>query len=366
MTTLEDQVRAALHDMSDEVRPAPLLERLERNSHKAVRRHRLALVSVAAAVVAAVATASVIFPRLDRPSIVEPVDRPPEVFRLSDVTTTRPGRAVMAVTLARPNLATPVDEHEDPLYLLPATGAAAVHLPGSDRVPYSWSKAVSADGTRLIRQNVSYADPLMEVVTLETGQVDSVGGWKGYCPQLSPDNATVAAYGQPDLRLFDVGSGTARTLYRVPLTPEFPCGGLGWSPDGRRLVVRTGSSGSVVIDRQGTVHLDLPRSYAVNNSMSWSPDGRRLLVYDRLDGDIEVVPIDGGQTVVMRRPADAQRPVGWAGARVVWLAGEPGDYRLVTTDQHGENVRVWMRFDIGDRPMWAISWSRDLSGTARD
>jgi len=368
MTTLEDQVRAALYDMSDEVRPAPLLERLEQNSHKAVRRHRLAIVSVAAAVVAAVTAGSMLVQRIDGPSIVEPVQRPPKVFRLSDVTTTAPGRAVMAVTLTRPHPDVPGGEHEDPLYLLPSNGAIAVYFPASDAVPYSYFEGLSTDGTRLIRQEDNFSDPRLELLDLVTGRSHDFGGRQAFCPQLSPDNATVAAYGPGGIGflLFDVGSGTARTLHRVRVTPDFPCGGLGWSPDGRRLVVRTDNAGSAVIDRQGTVLVDLPRSYAINNSMSWSPDGRLLLMYNRLDGDYEVVPIDGGQTVMMRRPIDAQRPLGWTGARVVWLAGEPGDYRLVTTDQHGENVRVWMRFDIGDRPISAISWSRDLSGTARD
>lgn len=365
MTTLEDQVRAALRDMSGEVLPAPLLERLDQSSQHAVRRHRLALATVAAAVVTAVAAGSVLVQRIDPPSIVEPVQRPPKVFRLSDVTTTSPGRAVMAVTLA--SMKSPdSDEHGDPLYLLPPSGDGAVHLPNSERVPYSWSRELSSDGTRIIRQNNSYTEPFMELVTLKTGRVDPLGGVMGYCPQLSPDNATVAAHGRPDLRLIDVGSGRAQALYRVPLTPEFPCGGLGWSPKGDRLVVRTGNAGSVVIDRQGTVHLDLPRYYAVNNSMSWSPDGGMLLMYDSLNGDYEVVPADGGPTTVMRRPIDALRPVGWTGSRVVWLAGQPGDHRLLTTDQHGENAGTWMRFDIGDRPISAISWSRDLSGTPAD
>jgi hypothetical protein len=50
----------------------------------------------------------------------------------------------------------------------------------------------------------------------------------------------------------------------------------------------------------------------------------------------------------------------------VWLVGQPGGYRLVTTDQRGGEVRTWMQFDIGDRPIAHISWSQALSGTAAD
>jgi len=364
MTTLEDRVRHALHDMADDVQPAHLLSRLDRHEGRIRRTHtRRRLAAVVAAVVAAVGIGSVLLLPIDQPNIIEPVKNPPKVFRLSDTTSVAPGRALLAVTLARPNPAVADGEHEDPLYVLPLTRGAAVHLPGSDRVPYSWSSELSADGTRLIRSNESYVDPHLEVVELATGRSDDLGDRKAYCPQLSSDNGTVVAYGPSGVQVFDVGTGSSRSLYRVKVTQDFPCGGLGWSPDGRRLVVRT-DSGSVVIDRLGTVQLRLPDSYAVNSSMSWAPDGRRLLLYDRLHGEYEVVRPDAGSTLAMRWPTDALRPLGWAGHRVVWLAGAPGDYRLVTTDQRGRDVKTWMRFDIGDKPIEAVSWSQDLSGTA--
>jgi len=361
----ETRLRSALHDLADEVAPAPLLERLQRNHRSAVRRRRLALAAVAAAVIAALVTGTLALQRLDQPSIIEPIVRPPKVFRLSPATSVAPGRSVMAVTLARPNLAVPDGEVEDPLYLLPAAGGAAIRVPGSDRVPYSWSRELSADGTRLIRSNTSYDDARLEVVELQTGRSDDLGGRNGYCPQLSADNATVAAYSQSDVHIIDVRSGASRSLYPVTVPQDFPCGGLGWSPDGRHLVVRI-ESGSVVIDRRGKVRLDLPQSYAVNSSMSWSPDGSRLLMYDRRAGGYDVLSTDDGATVVMHRPAGAQRPLGWAGSRVVWLAGQPGDYRLLTTDERGQEARTWMRFDIGDRPIAAITWSQDISGVGTE
>lgn len=380
MTAVEDQVRRAFEDMAEDVAPVHFLSRLDRAEHRTPRmliRRRTAV--VAAAVVTTVATGSVLLLRLDQPSIVEPVQRPPKVFRISGDTSLAPGRALMAVTLARPNLEVAGGEHEDALYVLPETRGAAVYLPGSnDQVPYAWTKELSADGAHLIRENdnndvsaANLSDPLLELVDLKTGRSDGLAWMKGHCPQLSPDNATVAAYGESAVRLFDVGSLTSRRLYRVslvtdPLDPTSSrCVGLGWSPDGRQLIVRA-DTGSVIIDRRGTVQRALGQRYAVNSSMSWSPDGRLLLVYDPVAGDYEIVATDVGTTVVLHTPKAAQRPLGWAGERVVWLAGEPGEHRLVTTDQRGKDVRTWMAFDIGDRAIATVSWSRDLSGTAAE
>jgi hypothetical protein len=366
MTSVEDQVRAALHDMADEARSAPLLQRLESRPQVQPSHLRMVVVAAAAVVVAIVAATSYVLLRPE-PSIIEPVKRPPKVFRLSDTSSSSPGRALMAVTLARTKAEVPGGEREDPIYLLPASGGPAVHIPVSAGVSHSWSKELSTDGSRLIRRIDRDGEPRLEVVELETGRIDVIDGQNGECPQLSPDNRTVALYGQPDARIIDVRSGASETLYPVNTDSreEFPCGGLGWSPNGSQIVIRA-DEGSVVVDRQGRVLLELPRSYAVNSSMSWSPDGRLLLTRDRLAGGYQVVPIDGGATVVMRWPTDALRPLGWAGQRVVWLAGQPGDYRLVTTDQRGDDVRTWMRFEIGDRPIDTISWSRDLSGRASD
>lgn len=377
MTTLEDQLRHALHDLADDVQPVHFLSRLDRveaRSHGKPSRRRMAV--VAAAVVAAVATASVILLRLDRPSIIEPVQRPPKVFRLSGETTDTPGRALMALILARPKLAVRDGENEDPQYVLPAAGGDAVYLPGSDRVPYSSTGGLSVDGSRLIREAVSNASavPRLEIVNLLTGATNELGGELGSCPQLSPDNGTVAVYSDASdqLQLVDVRSAAVRPGPRdpsaVPRSAAWvsgECTGLGWSPDGQSLAVPTGD-GSFVADRRGRILHRLPDRRAVNSLMSWSPDGHRILLYLESKGRFVVRDLASGEEPVLEPPEDALRPIGWTGTRVVWLAGKPGDYQLLSTDQRGDDVRTWMRFDIGDRPITGISWSRDLSGTARD
>jgi hypothetical protein len=368
MNRLENELRDVLHEMADEARSAPLMQRLEHTGLRRPAARRLTLVASASAVVVlALVAASLLALRGDQEGFVAPTIQPPRTFRLSDVTSTAPGKASMTVTFARANPGPGVDggEHEDPLFVLPVDGERAVHLPGS-RVPYSWVDDLSADGSRLIRQNEEQTRTLLELVDLATGQADGLGRRSGYCPRLSPDGFTVAMYSEPGIRVFRIGESTTRTLHPVDVTDEFLCdGGLGWSPNGDRLVART-DSGSVVLDLQGKVHRRWPGMFPVNDSMSWSPDGQRLLMYDRSAGGYRLMSLDGEAAAILRRPADGQRPIGWVGDRIVWLSGTPGDYRLVSTDQRGTRGRIWMSFDVGDRPIEAINWSADVSGRPAD
>jgi len=360
VTDLETQLRSALNDLAEEVRPAPLLARLDQEHDRSVRRHRLTVAAVAAAVVTVLTAGSLVVLRIDRPSIVEPVQRPPKIFRLSDQTSASPGRVDLAVSLAS------VREAEDkPAYLHPATGTAAVRLPGSDVVSWSWTQHLSADGTRYVRQENSYSDPLLEIVDLRTGRSDDLGGAKGYCPELSPDNGRVAYYSNGAVRVLDVQSRSSRPLRRVTVGVEFPCGGwLAWSPDGDLLAIGL-QTGTVLVDRGGQVVLRLPGMTVTNGSMSWSPDGRLILLYERATGSYVVMPADGGPPRALDRPQAAIEPMGWVGQRIGWLSGPPGEQSVVTTDQEGTQPRTWMRFDVGDRPVESVQWSRDLAGYGR-
>jgi hypothetical protein len=102
--------------------------------------------------------------------------------------------------------------------------------------------------------------------------------------------------------------------------------------------------------------------HLVNGSQSWSPDSRSILVYDGESKDFAVQPVDGGEQVVLTPPADAVRPLGWAGDRVVWLAGQPGSQRLVTAGTDSGAAETWVRFEVGDAPVESVTWSRALSG----
>jgi hypothetical protein len=120
------------------------------------------------------------------------------------------------------------------------------------------------------------------------------------------------------------------------------------------------------MDDRGRTVVRLPGRVAVNSGMSWAPDGRSILLYDRAGGRYVVRDVTSGVESDLQRPPDAVRPMGWAGSRVVWLVGPPGDQRLVSTDRSGADPQPWMRLDIGDRPVESVQWSRDLGGTARD
>ena len=178
------------------------------------------------------------------------------------------------------------------------------------------------------------------------------------------------------LELLDARSG--ETLLRGGLAGEV-CAAVGWSPDGRLLVVPgpnvlgtdphpelVNDDGSTVIDAHGRPVTQLRHRLAVNSGMSWSPDGRSILLYSRDTGRYSIRDVTNGSESFLPPPPGALRPLGWAGDRVVWLAGRPGDQSLISTDVTGTDPRPWMRVDAGDRPIETVQWSRDLSGRPSD
>jgi hypothetical protein len=90
------------------------------------------------------------------------------------------------------------------------------------------------------------------------------------------------------------------------------------------------------------------------------------LLYDPQTIRFVVRNLAPGSESVLEPPGDALRPLGWAGSRVVWLVGQPGDQRLVTTDQRGADPRTWTNLAVGNRAVETVTWSQTLAGTARD
>jgi hypothetical protein len=99
--------------------------------------------------------------------------------------------------------------------------------------------------------------------------------------------------------------------------------------------------------------------------MSWSPDGRLLLLYDAGRRQFVARDMEGRADSVLRRPRDAVMPLGWAGSRIVWLAGQVGEQQLITTDGTGGDPSPWIRLETNGLPIESVTWSSDLAGTAR-
>jgi hypothetical protein len=356
-TSIEEQLRLVMRDMADEIQPSPPPLGLQPRPLLGERR-RLALAAVAVVAALAAAVGSAVLLRDPRPEFIEPTIRPPKEFHLTETVAAHPGRSVVAVIPAQVPRSVGGDGNRT-LQLQPAAGGPERELALSAWVDSAYSQQLSWDGSRVLRQRDTGGDPRLEIVNLETGRTSRVGGLRGYCPQLSPDNRRVAMAGT-DGRLTVADARTGHVLWSGGRVAE-ACSTLGWSPDGQLLMVPGGSE-QRVLDRDGRVVDGLGQRQGVNSGMSWSPDSHTLLLYDRNEGRYLVRDVTTGSERATTSPADALKALGWAGSRIVWLVGQPGSQRLVTTDQGGADLHLWMRIDAGDRPIETVQWSRELAG----
>jgi hypothetical protein len=366
MNDVEERTRAAMTVLAEQVVPVDLLARLDRAAAvrpRTPQARRWVLVAVAAVLVVVVLLGTRGLLRGPRPDLIEPVVHPPKVVRLADGASASPGRALMEVTLA------PSGQREAETYVVVAGRDEAIRVPMSAAVPLSYSRHLSHDGTQLMLQNDSGSTPRLEVLDLRTGSRNDLAGKVGYCPRLSPDNRTVAAW-EPNvafdtLLLLDIATGEPRRLGQSQHPPSSSlsdaCTDVAWSPDGAVMAMPDGG-GTVVTDPNGQALDRFPKKYAVNGGQSWSPDGSRILLYDRPGGQYVVRTLGTGEETSLGDSRTMMVPMGWAGSRVVWLAGSPGDQRLVTTDDEGRDERLWTRFDVGDRAVHTVSWSSALAG----
>jgi hypothetical protein len=346
---IEDRLRSVLRDRADQVRPSPPPVGLGQRAAAAARR-RLVLAAVAVVVAVVVAVGAIGVLRDPRPEFIDPIVRPPKIFKLAETVSPAPGRALVAVM---PGVGRRGSNARLSLQLAPIAGGPVVRLATTQDADPAPNQNLSWDGSRVVR---GYAPGEsgrfgLEIVNLETGKVNRLGPGPG-CATLSPDNRTIA--GEID-RLILLDARTGKLIRRGPDIGS--CVGLGWSPDGRLLAVD-----SNVFDQRGRIVARLPRGHAVNQNMSWSPDGRSLLLYDEVSGRHLVRDVLGGSESALHPPAKVARTLGWSGSRVVWLVGQPGDQRLVTTDRAGANPQPWMRIDAGGRAIETVQWSWDLSG----
>jgi Tol biopolymer transport system component len=263
----------------------------------------------------------------------------------------------------------PSDEHEGETFVLVGGRDEAIRVPITHAATTTYGLHLSHDGTRLIVAYDEGSKPRLGILDLVTGSRQDLGGKVGYCPRLSPDNRTVAVW-QPGadsdpLVLVDVVTGEGRVAKQAehPATAySRGCNEVAWSPDGRLLAMPDGD-GTLVTGRDGQTVTRFPKRYAVNGEQSWSPDGTRILLYDQGAGRYVIRDVSTGAETTLGDNRIMTVPVGWAGSRVVWLAGTPGDQRLVTTGVDGADARLWIRFDVGARAVETVSWSQALAGS---
>jgi hypothetical protein len=368
MTTYEDRLQVALRDLADEVGTEPAFHWAP--PARAHRNPRTVLAVVAVVVVALMVAASAVALRQDRSGVVEPVQQPPKVFRLTGTTSTAPGRAAMAVTL------TDVRGEGAPAYLVARTGGAVSTLPPSPQLYPVESQRLAAGGRVLVRKNQDSVGPAYVLVDLESGRVQPVDDADALFLALSPDGRTAAEYTSTDVRLRRLTTGRGHVLRRLA-TPggtsvigtDHPgsagaIGAIGWAPDGDLLALHDGAD-TLVVDLDGGLRARLRGSRLVNGSQSWSPDGSQILVYAATAAQFSVRDADGSATTPLHAPRDGLRPLGWSGSRVVWLTGAPGSQRLVACTVESDHCATWMRFDVGTAGVESVTWSDDLAGTRR-
>jgi hypothetical protein len=366
MSIFEDRLRDTLNEMADEVRPVAMLPRLQ---HRQTRRHtqlrNLRVAAIAAAIIGALVAGSLILLRAGNPRVIEPVDHPPKTIRLVSAETAAPGRTALLLVIADNTSTTVINEK--PAYALPVGGHHAI-LVKETNPDAVWTDHLSLDGTRLVREVTNRDDSGfapsrgMEILDLQTGAVDDVHGATATCPALSPDNRMVAAYRSNDMILIDVATGGEHPIGLHGAGRAYCAGTFAWSPDASR-VVGPDDADSVVLDRRGRHRSRLTGVHVANGSMSWSPDGRFLLLYNAGNAQFVVRDMEERTNSGLQRPPDAVRPLGWAGSRIVWLIGQVGDQRLVTTDSSGRDPRLWTRLETDGLPIESVSWSNDLAGT---
>jgi uncharacterized membrane protein YkvA (DUF1232 family) len=297
MTELHDRVRATLHEMAEEIPRTPMLPRLDRHADQARWRDRLLVAAAVVAVIAATVGVAVLVRQPDA-SEPAPAVRPPNVFHVTGIVTTRPGIATLAVVVGG-NQSRIVEDA--PAYVIPAAGGAALTVPGGSDI-HPTLQRLSADGSLLLREGPT-ADAAT-VLDLRTGKAREYVVGIGLVEELAPDNQRIASYIDRGVLVTDLATGRTTTVRSAGSAEER--GGLGWSPDGRQLALHE-PGGTRIVDENGRTLERLPALTLVNGSMSWSPSGRYVLAYDEEAGGFVRASTDGEERSAIDKPAP-ERP----------------------------------------------------------
>ena len=179
----EDRLQVALQDLADDVRPAPQLAARPAASDRSRQARRGAARGRGRRRGARRGHRVAVWLRTDGPHLVEPVQRPPKVFRLSgaDLRLPRPGDDG-----ARPDRR-PETRAEAPAYLVPARGGPVVHCRPSAQHLRRLRSASSVRRPGRVRQNRRLVGAAYVLVDLASGRpqlYDAVP-----CLALSPDGS---------------------------------------------------------------------------------------------------------------------------------------------------------------------------------
>lgn len=155
-----------------------------------------------------------------------------------------------------------------------------------------------------------------------------------------------------ELAIFDLGTGSVRTVLRTPHLIEAP----NWSPDGRALVIN-GNGRLYRIDPADPEMVEIDTGFArdCNNDHGISPDGGMLVISDSTEAGasrVYTLPITGGTPTLVTEKAPSYWH-GWSpdGRTLAYVGRRGGTFEVYTCPvEGGAEFQVTRGFDHCDGP----------------
>lgn len=184
---------------------------------------------------------------------------------------------------------------------------------------------------------------------------------------LLTDDKEISRYTDAEFRLhvglsiLDLASGEITALEQVRDVDS-----AALSPDGSRIVARTGS-GLMLLDADGIILADgIGDGQWYIDGDAWAPDGARFAATDV--GEVHVVDVAGVEPTIVSHPVDPQysSAIGWRDADTVLVAGGDGSgdnvtrFAWVDVDSGAQEVFSTYRPDFTGAAMGSIDVARDL------